>query len=357
MTNLARSISFTGTVTTVNPVTVSYYSSVSLTNDNNTTRMKTMGRNGPIVIQGSTIKRLCRTGSFKYLNHIGSIKQLRASDLQYLLAGGNKGSGKELPQSPVDELIFREENPFISIYGANQPFFTEGKIKVGMMFHERDENDKEDVLWLGGVRKDPAKSSEFLDVVILDEKDDQLRAAKYERIQFKTVFDKNIEELNNTKAKMSKADWKDSKENEDLTKLEHRLKELNDTIIKLGGSDVNEQMVFEYQAIPANRSMHHTIDLAKPTAIEFGLFLNSLQILASDGPFIGGHIGTGLGGISMDYNIDCVHHDRSVERLGSISIKHRGGYGSVEYPTHPLITEALTAWDRALVSNTFKFIR
>ena len=354
---LVRSLFLDGDCTTESALAVSYFTSRRKSSADeavNYSRLKTAGKSGGVVFQGSTMRSLARRTSVKCLAHHECIlpNSLDSYTLNLLLAGGNKGSGSETAWSPRQEIEARNKNPHLSLYGCNTPFIT-GKIRFGMMLYT-----EEDLMRIGGIRKDPMKSSENLEFLTNDaeslEKDELYRAAQTIKSKWLKENFGEFNILESEKRKMSSKQWDDSPRKEKFDQLDKELIAINDELIKLGGSDVNKNMMFEYQAVPPGKKMKHQIEIVKPNAAELGLFLNTLQIMASEGPFIGGHIGTGLGKISLSYNISITKHDYSTENIGSIEIKHKGGYGSVLFPDHPVIHEALTAWKQGVATNQFK---
>jgi hypothetical protein len=280
----------------------------------------------------------------------------------FLLIGGVKGGDKNKIVNPAVQEQWREQNPFISVWGAGNPFIG-GKIYVGHIIATYPIDNERFSTTLPSVRRDPLKDGDY-PVRNLPEADQDKFTLQQKIVANRAPLKAANAEIETIeKARKVEASDKAAQVADRLAKLNKELgrkddhpeyirdvaamrAELNDLTKKLKDANLSEVAVqlplAGYQYIPPNTPMRQKIFLNDVTELEAGLVVEAFQ-RHTEKPYIGGKKSHGNGLVYRQYAVRVLTQD-GYQDDGILTVTPFEG---VTLEGSTVLHDAWTAWKTA----------
>lgn len=266
-------------------------------------------------------------------------------DVHYMLTQGvdttNKVKAEKTDGIIQSERGLRDANPLLSIFGR---WKLPGHLSIGDM---NPNGNVEDVVYIHGsgariddFARDPGQAG-FLSV----EDTERLRSILVDD----ALSQKDVTALKDSKKELAKQRTKASSAEKKVIdeKISHLDEEIGQVKSAKSGSEESIQRPLDgYEAFVPGTEMSHKMVLSNSTAIEIGLFLDTLARL-SEKPFLGAHARSGCGEFSAEWEVlTRTPGSLKSEVIGKVSCSY-GEFSIEDYSGDKILDNAVSEWLKA----------
>lgn len=329
--NKVRTINFKGTITTVQPVSVSTPEVTGMLKDHQ----------GNPYLPATSLRGAIRHAATDAVQSLRA-SQNKAIDVNgiYMLAQGVDntreygGAGNGSVEIGATQK-YRDANIHMSLYGR---WGLKSRLHVGNAFAQ----DKSALVHIGGgARNHVYERNERMASFVADEEldylTDILNADSISSSQLKDKKDA-VKELKRQQRAVTNKEERDAILAQ-IEAIELEMREVKDA--RVGASESIRRPIESFEAIDANVELPHTFRLISPSDDEFHYFLWCLAMY-SYSPLIGGHQQIGCGEIKGEWEIsEYVQGEMQPRRLGKVAIGSDGFTCDIEGVDFNKISQAI----------------